>query len=408
MKTSSACPVVHFDHHSAEFNADPHGAWLALQDTPVAWSEEYGGFWVVSDHQGNTDVLQNADVFTSTRFRPKAGLSIPSHADPNGEPVLPMEVDPPEHGPVRALLNSHLSPSAVRKMMPLIESWTTKCIDQVIESGEGDLLYDVAGPVPAFITMNWLGFPEEHIREVAETVHHFVGYPPGSPEFEKARAENDKIIPTLLETCAARRAEPRDDLISRLMTQTLNGEPVTDSVIARLSYILVLGGVDTTTSLTSSALVHLNQDRELRQRLIDNPELIESATEEFLRVYPPLASIGRVARQDSEYRGCPISSGDQVLVSRHAANFDDEVFDNPDEFRPDRFPNRHVSFGLGPHRCVGSHLARLMFQEIIRQVLTRIPDYELDESRVTPYPDRGVFAGWTALPARFTPGSRLG
>ena len=374
----------------------------------MAWSEEYGGFWVVSDHQGNTDVLQNADVFTSTRFRPKAGLSIPSHADPNGEPVLPMEVDPPEHGPVRALLNSHLSPSAVRKMMPLIESWTTKCIDQVIESGEGDLLYDVAGPVPAFITMNWLGFPEEHIREVAETVHHFVGYPPGSPEFEKARAENDKIIPTLLETCAARRAEPRDDLISRLMTQTLNGEPVTDSVIARLSYILVLGGVDTTTSLTSSALVHLNQDRELRQRLIDNPELIESATEEFLRVYPPLASIGRVARQDSEYRGCPISSGDQVLVSRHAANFDEEVFDNPDEFRPDRFPNRHVSFGLGPHRCVGSHLARLMFQEIIRQVLTRIPDYELDESRVTPYPDRGVFAGWTALPARFTPGSRLG
>jgi cytochrome P450 len=168
------------------------------------------------------------------------------------------------------------------------------------------------------------------------------------------------------------------------------------------------GGVDTTTSLASSALVHLNRDRELRERLITEPDLLEPATEEFLRVYPPLASIARTARQDIELRGCAIRSGERVLISRHAANFDEEAFERPEEFIVDRFPNRHVSFGLGPHRCSGSHLARLMFQEMMRQILGRMPDYEIDEDRIEPYPDRGMVQGWASLPARFTPGPRGG
>ena len=96
-------------------------------------------------------------------------------------------------------------------------------------------------------------------------------------------------------------------------------------------------------------------------------------------------------------------AGDRVLVSRHSANYDAGQFDRPEEFVPDRFPNRHVSFGLGVHRCVGSHLARLMFQEMITQILERMPDYEIDESAIAPYPDRGFAQGWVSLPARFTP-----
>jgi cytochrome P450 len=399
-------PLITFDHHSAEFNADPHAAWLSLRDTPVAWSEAYGGFWVVSDHRANYEILQDYEVFTSARIDGVSSMSIPVAGKAGSDdPTLPIELDPPVHTPVRQLLNSQLSPGASRRLQPVIERWVTSCIDAVIEAGECDLLYDITGPVPARVTLDWLGFPHDRIIEAAETVHHMVGYPPGSEEFNQA-AQNMMIEQTLLETCAARRQEPRDDLISWLMTQQLNGEPVSDSVIARLGFIIVVGGVDTTTSLTSSTLVHLNRDRALRERLIDDPALLESATEEFLRVYPPLTSAARAVRQDSEYRGCPVHRGDRVLVSRYAANYDERVFDNPEEFRADRFPNRHVSFGLGPHRCVGSHLARLMFQEMVSQVLRRMPDYELDEARIAPYPDRGVFDGWTALPARFTPGTR--
>jgi cytochrome P450 len=400
-------PVVDFDHHSSEFNRDPHAAWQSLrEECPVAWSEHYGGYWVVADYEGNHDVLKNHSVFTTERVHPNSGLTIPGQPNP-GLVAYPEEIDPPYHGPVRKLINTRLSPDASREMQPTIEYWTTTCIDAVIEAGECDLLYDLTGPVPAYTILDWLGFPHDRIIEAAEIMHDTLGYPPNSERFKKAR-DNDLIEETLWETCAARRKEPQHDLISWLMTQEVNGEPVDDRTIVQLAIVIVGGGVDTTTSLASSAIVHLDRDRKLRQRLINDPGLIEAATEEFLRVYPPLSSIGRTARQDIDFRGSHIRSGDRVLVSRYCANYDPQAFEHPEEFIVDRFPNRHVSFGLGPHRCVGSHVARLMFQEMMRQILGRMPDYELDEDRLATYPDRGMVNGWTALPARFTPGSRVG
>jgi cytochrome P450 len=136
------------------FNVDPKAAWLSLlHETPVSWSEHYGGFWIVADHAANYEVLQNTEVFTSERVLPSSSLSIPvpGYSDgPSGPGALPMELDPPHHGPVRGLLNTRLSPAASRKMQPIIEEWTTLSIDSVIEAGECDLLYDVLGPVRAF------------------------------------------------------------------------------------------------------------------------------------------------------------------------------------------------------------------------------------------------------------------
>jgi cytochrome P450 len=403
-------PGVDFDHHSPEFNADPHAAWGALRkQCPVAWSEHYGGFWVVADYEGNHEVLKNHAVFTTERVHSNSGdlgLGIPGHAAGRDLLAYPEELDPPAHGPVRQLLNTRLSPAASKAMQPSIEYWTTTCIDSVIEAGECDLLYDLTGPVPAYTTLDWLGFPHDRILEAAQAMHDTLGYPPMSERWKAAYA-NNVVEETLWETVTARRKEGRDDMISWLMTQEIDGEPVDDRAIVQLGLVLVGGGVDTTTSLTSSALVHLNRDHELRQRLIDNPDLLVPATEEFLRVYPPLSSIARTARQDIVLRGCAIRGGDRVLVSRHAANYDEGAFDRPEEFIVDRFPNRHVSFGLGPHRCSGSHLARLMFMEMMRQVLSRMPDYELVEDGVAPYPDRGMVEGWASLPARFTPGRQM-
>jgi cytochrome P450 len=403
-------PVVDFDHHSDAFNADPHAAWQDLRERcPVAWSERYGGYWIVSDYEGNHEVLKNHVFFTTERVPSTSGdqgLMIPGPAPTTI--ALPEELDPPGHTPVRQLLNTQLSPAASTAMQPRIEHWTTTSIDAVIEAGECDLLYDITGPVPAFVTLEWLGFPLDQALGAAERMHDVLGYPPES-ERRRAALEQHWVTEHILrETVAARRQEPRDDAISWFLTQEIDGRPVDDDTIVSLGLVLVGGGVDTTTSLTSSALVHLDRDRDLRKRLIEEPGLLDVATEEFLRMYPPLASIARTARQDVELHGCAIRAGDRVLVSRHGANFDPHAFDDPQEFIPDRFPNRHVSFGLGPHRCSGSHLARLMFQEMMRQILTRMPDYELDEDRVAPYPDRGMVQGWASMPARFTPGPRIG
>lgn len=408
MTNRDRAPVVDFDHHSDEFNADADARWKQLRETcPVAWSEHHGGFWVVSDYEGNHEVLKNTDVFTSERwpvddgagtsFIPKAG---------SGDRTLPLEVDPPEHIAFRQLLNPLLSPNAVESMRPRVAHWTAHHIDAVIEQGKCDLVYDLTSPIPAQITLEWIGYPLEHAVETSYAFHDVLGYPPGTEKWNNGFLGMIRAAELLGEAVAARRAEPRDDVISYLMTRQVHGQPVDDATIVNMCIVLVGGGVDTTTSLTSSALVHLHRDRALRQRLIDEPALLGTATEEFLRMYPPLATIARTARQDAALRGCPVHAGDRVLVSRHSANYDATQFERAEEFVPDRFPNRHVSFGLGPHRCVGSHLARVMFQEMITQILARMPDYEIDETNIAPYPDRGFAQGWVNLPARFTPGRR--
>ena len=398
-------PVIDFDHHSQEFNADPDSAWTKLREScPVVWSSHYDGFWVVTDYEGNHEVLKHPEIFTSERW-PKDdgyGTSFIPKTTP-GEKTLPLEVDPPDHIGVRQLLNPLLSPNASKAMRPRIAHWTTRHIDAVIERGECDLVYDITSPVPAHITLEWLGFPLEHADETSTAFHDMLGAAPGTEVSNRGFEAVLLIFELLRQSVVARRAEPRDDVITYLIGCEVDGKPMSDDDIVNLCIVLVGGGVDTTTSLTSSALVHLNRDRTLRQRLIDNPELQGPATEEFLRMHPPLATIARTVRQESELRGCTVRPGDRVLVSRHSANYDAKQFENPQEFIPDRFPKRHVSFGLGPHRCVGSHLARLMFQEMLGQILGRMPDYEIDESSIDPYPDRGFAQGWVSLPARFTP-----
>jgi cytochrome P450 len=399
-------PVVVFDHHAPGF--DPETAWRELRETsPVAWSESYGGFWIVSDWAGNHEVLKNHEVFTTERL-PYGGegtsLTIPKIPDPFRS--MPEEVDPPTHGPLRRLLNIVMSPAASAALQPRIEHWVGEHLDAVLESGECDLLYDVASPVPAHVTLEWLGVPLEHAKLASDAFHEMLGYPPGTEKFERALMGRMRVSALVEEIVPARRAAPQDDIISWFTKQEIDGQPLDDRLIMEMCMTLIGGGVDSTTSLTSNALVHLHHDHALRQRLIDEPDLLGPVTEEFLRFYPPFGCIGRMARQPAELRGCPVAVGDHVMVSRYAANYDGAAFEDPESFIPDRFPNRHVSFGLGVHRCSGSHLARLMFQEMLRQILATMPDYELDDDVLERYPDRGFVQGWVALPARFSPSGR--
>ena len=401
-------PIIDFDHHSEDFAVDPHARWAELREKcPVAWSEHYGGFWVISDYEGNHEVLKNHKVFTTERSSDGGeGTTLMIPKTP-GDPIgMPEEIDPPGHTPIRHMVNLVMSPGAAQDMMPRIRHWVTQVLDDVIEQGSCDLVYDVASPVPAFITLEWLGYPLEHLRLASDAFHDLLGYPPGTPQFDVAVEKRAEMMDIIREVIAQRRDNPTNDIISYFTHYELDGERFGEDIIMGLVHTLIGGGVDSTTSLTANALVHLHGDHELRSRLGKNPDLLIPATEEFLRVYPPFGTIARTAREDIELRGCPVRSGDRVLVSRYAANFDARAFEDAEVFYPERKPNRHVSFGLGPHRCSGSHLARLMFQEMMRQILARMPDYQLDESKMVRYPDRGFVHGWVTLPASYTPGAR--
>ena len=201
-------------------------------------------------------------------------------------------------------------------------------------------------------------------------------------------------------------ASPRDDALTAIAHHEIDGVRLSEETALSIAFLTTAGGVDTTTSLTGAALLHLSQHPADRERLLNEPDLLPLATEEFLRYYPPARAHARIVAVDTVFEGVEMKQGDRVLLSEAAAGRDESAFENADEFVIDRNPNRHVSFGVGIHRCPGSHLARIEFSEMITAVLERMPDYEIALDGVEEYPDWAMVGGWRRMPATFTPNHR--
>ena len=202
---------------------------------------------------------------------------------------------------------------------------------------------------------------------------------------------------------AERRADPTDDILSEIVETEVDGYKPTEEEIVKLLFVVISGGVDTTTALLSNALEFLDRNVDIRQRLIDDPALLPDATEEFLRHFTPVQNVARTVARDVEIDDERLCPGDRVLMSFASANFDEAEFPDADSFVIDRSPNRHLAFGMGKHRCIGAALARNEFQAMLQEVLTRIPDYKIDRSGAVQYPSKGIVNGWIHLPATFTP-----
>jgi cytochrome P450 len=215
------------------------------------------------------------------------------------------------------------------------------------------------------------------------------------------------IAETIKDAIKQRRQSPRDDMISYLLNSRPFGEPVSDHDAQEMIMLTMQGGFDTTGSAISSALLHLDRNREDRRRLIDQPELMETAVEEFLRVGAPQFALARTAKRDVELGGHQIAQGERVLLVWASGNRDESVFDRADEVLIDRDPNRHMAFGLGAHRCLGSTLARRQIQVALKTILRRLPDYAVDHSRLVRAETIGVTYGMFAMPITFTPGQRI-
>ncbi|MBO0729664.1 MAG: cytochrome P450 [Acidimicrobiaceae bacterium] len=397
--------VAGFDHHAPDFDAVKQ--YRELRRTcPVGWADAHGGFWILSRYDDINAAARDDAVFSSGRDADgRGGIVIPAW---NSDTSVPLEMDPPESVPFRRMLNAVLYPGAVEPMKPMIREVTTATIDSFIEQGACDLINDLTGVVPAAVVGGWVGFPEEDWEALARAVHDVFGSVPGTERAERGAAGIKRMAERAQELVTWRRAEPGDDVVSFLCAQEVEGRPLTDAEIVSMVKLLVSGGMDTTTSLTGQTLVYLDAHPDMRARLRDDPSLLVGATEEFLRVFAPSQSMGRTAMADVEVQGCLIHKGERVLLPWVAANFDETVFTDPDDVVLDRPRNRHMSFGMGVHRCVGAHLARAMFQEMMRQVLSRLPDYRVDRDRAVAYASHGNQSGWDSVPAVFTPGARVG
>jgi cytochrome P450 len=275
-----------------------------------------------------------------------------------------------------------------------------------VETGEIEFVHDLTTVVPARVTLEWLGYPEEEWQWFADTFHGISAYPAGSPEHHEASKAYKPVLARIEEELHDRIVSPREDALTAIAHHEVDGERLSEDAAQSIAFLTTVGGIDTTTALAGGALLHLSAFPADRQRLLDEPELLPLATEEFLRFYPPARAHKRIVAVDTEFGGVQMQAGDEVLLSEVAAGRDESEFPDADTFVIDRNPNRHVSFGVGIHRCPGSHLARITFSEMISGVLARMPDYRIDPAQVIDYPDWAMVGGWQRMPATFTPIAR--
>ncbi|GAA3391431.1 cytochrome P450 [Cryptosporangium minutisporangium] len=407
---------ISLDRHSTQYRVEFEKLATDFHSKcPVAWNETHGGYWFASGNKEVFDIARRADVLSNENDPDEVkrgywGISIPPPQRRPGNPIGGfLEMDPPEQRHYRQALNPYLSPAAVARWQPVIDEITRASLDEKIESGRIDFVDDLANVVPAVLTMAMLGMPLADWIVHCEPAHASVYTRPDSPNVMQvfqmmmdARAKTASWIQRI-------REEPRPGLIDALINAEINGAPPSDKDVLGAVGLLIGGGFDTTTALTAHALEWLSENPEDRDRLNREWETLrDSATEEFLRFYTPAVGDGRTIAVDAEIAGTQFQEGERLWLSWAMANRDETVFEDPHRIQLDRKGNRHASFGLGIHRCIGSNVARATFKTMIRHVLDRMPDFVCDKAGAVHYDTTGVINGMKHLPATFTPGPRLG
>jgi cytochrome P450 len=404
--------VVDFDHHSKEYRE--HGMEIAAEaraKCPVAWSEHHGGYWFVTGLDEASAFQKRPDLFSAyheignpdTVYK---GITIPFVETEYGGGFL--EMDPPEQLDHRRILNSFLSPAAVVRWEPLVREFTNACIDDIIEHGQADFVEDVVNIVPAVLTMAMIGMPLKDWTIFNEPAHKMIYTPPDSPERPEVDALVMQMGMHLFQFQADFRANPRPGMLKALIEARVNDEPLPEVSVVGDLMLVIGGGFDTTTALTSNVWRWLAENPEGKQQLMADLPLWDTATEEFLRFFSPSQGTARSITQDCEVAGYSFKRGDRALVSFSMPNRDPKYFEDPDEIKLDRFPNRHAAFGLGNHRCIGSNLARMQFKGIMQESLKRIPEYTIDYDGLERYETIGTINGNKNMPMTFAPGTREG
>jgi cytochrome P450 len=278
-------------------------------------------------------------------------------------------LDAPAHGVFRRPLQAAFSPASILAIEGRIRSLAAELIDQVADDGECDFFSAVAEPLPVTIFMILMGMPLERLAEFRAIVRRLLGV--DRSHFVTAYAE---LIAALDEVIAARRAERGDDIISRLLDQQVYGRPLTDEELRAYCSLLTIAGLDTVPNAMAYGVRHLARDPALQARLRARPEEIPSASEELLRRYS-VAQIGRRVARDVLWNGVQLRENDRVILLLSGANTDPSVVDQPLEVDIDRENNAHIAFNVGPHRCLGSHLARMELRTVYRELLSRLPAF---------------------------------
>ncbi|MFD4369419.1 cytochrome P450 [Rhodococcus sp. NPDC058521] len=364
------CPVRDFNHYSEL----PFGEKIKIYDelreeAPVIRNEFANGHYIVTRYEEMLSVYQNADVFSSTAvtvFNPNPAFR-----------WIPEMLDGDEHRQWRKQLGPLFSPKFVERLEDKVRQRAVDVISKIAERGKCDFMHDFANQYPSFIFLELMGLPFEDL----DTFLHWedeILHVSGEPE-ETARrraAATVALTEYFRKIIAERRESPRDDMISKAIQFEVDGEPVSQEDLESFCILMFMAGLDTVSATLGTTFMFLATHPEHRQSIVDDPDLIPSAIEEILRAFA-IVIPSRKAMEDTEIAGCPIKAGEMISLPLNAATRDESAYEDAKVVDFERGSTNHIAFGAGPHRCLGSHLARRELRIALEEWHRLIPNYRL-------------------------------
>jgi cytochrome P450 len=367
---------------------DP-GAMLFASDVAVSPHETYDTVRrrcpvARSDFAGETStyISRYEDVWWALRH-PEYFTSEDDSMELGEQPLLPLQVDPPQHTKYRRLLNPRFLPREIGRLEPDVRTLVTRLIDAFADRGHCDFHEEFATPLPSGIFLALMGLPRSDLPMFLRWRDDAIRPDVDPTDFEGAMEIRRKAAHEISEyfrrAIAEHRARPPDDrLLSQIVHFTIDGNELSEKELLGMSHLLLLGGLDTVTATLDCMIAHLATHPERRHQLLDDPARIPAAIEELLRWETPVTVLPRVVKQDLEMSGVQLHAGERITLVLGAANLDEEEFVET-EVDFGRDPNRHLAFGGGNHLCLGAHLARLELRVALEELHARIPDYRIPE-----------------------------
>ena len=368
-----------------EFAANPQPLFKMLRDeTPVLSVPMPSGPGVLLTRKADImEALRHPEVFSS---------NMDAVDLKNPRPMIPLQIDPPDHKKFRKLLDPIFAPRKMAAMDDEVSALVNHLIDGFIDDGQVDFAKQFSIPFPSQVFLQLLGLPLDELDRFLTMKGGIIrpdqvtGKLYGSKEVgEYQQKIADSVFEYFEMVLDEREKERKDDLLSHFLDAEVEGDRLTRNDILDICFLFLIAGLDTVTATLDCMFSFLAQNPDHRRQLVEQPELIPNAIEEMLRWETPVMGIARVAVTDYELGGCQVHEGDQVMVMIGSANTDEAEFPDGDVVRFDREVNPHIAFGGGIHRCLGSHLARMELRVALREWHKRIPDYEIEAGHTLLY-----------------------
>jgi hypothetical protein len=399
--------LASFDPQDPAFQADPYPVYAVLRDQAPCYVGRVRSFpfHFVTRYEDVAAALRDPRLSAKKYPDDMLAEGVPDSFRRLGELLTHMMLlkDAPDHTRLRGLVNKAFTPRVVDGLRPRAAAIVEELLDVVQPSGRMDVIRDLATPLPVIVIAELLGIPgadRERFKQWSDEIAVVMDGSIRTAGLPAAARSAGELAAYLGTQVAARRASPRDDLLSRLIAARDREDALSEEELIATCVLILLAGHETTTNLIGNGMLALGEQPEAQERLRRDPALARSAVEETLRFDSPVQLTSRVALERVEIAGVPIEPGVEVDLSFGAANRDPAQFPDPDRFDVERAPNRHLSFGLGAHFCLGAPLARLEAQVAFEAIAARIPGWKLERAGIRRRPGL-VLRGLESLPIEF-------